>query len=233
VSTVGIQGVGINVPGVTEAGVLDPIIDNYGAGQVQCAMHAMTVVVKCVDPVTAANGRFYMGAAQGRINRQAFPTYNALALSLITRREMRGFSAAEAMYDNLACCAAPLDPISWSGFGERVPNPALSGNNSSKDSLTPLAIVFAPTATTVNYVIEFYTEWRVIYNSSIDLASTQRIHPATQNSFWDQVRNAVAVAGGSALVGALGSRAGSMLAGRGGAAALGYEALELAPMIAL
>jgi len=231
VSNIMIQGVGTNVPGTTESGLVDPIIDTYAAGSAQCSLHSMTVVVKCVDPVTAAAGRFYMGAAQGRINRTSYATFNALGNSLTTRREIRGFTASESMNGTVSCCAAPLDPIEWSSFGEKVASPAASSGNVSKDSLTPVCIVFAGTASAVNYVVEVFTEWRVIYNTSIDLASTQTIHPSTPNSFWDGVRNAVAVAGGTMVAGQALSAGLGFMAAR--AQPLGYMAMRAAPLAIL
>jgi len=158
----------------------------------------MTVVVTADGSATSSIGTFYMGAIPSRINRLAFATYTAMASNLVSRREMLPITAYQALAESERYSVRttfPMDLITYQQFDPNATN--TSGSNIQlNDGLSPVFIVWEPTTTATNYNVSIFAEWRVIYNSDVQLASTQTQHPATSPSLWQGlVDTASSVAG--------------------------------------
>lgn len=187
----GVYGSGTGVPGTTETYVIDPNLGGATAGDKQISLHALTVVVACTSAPTAAQGMLYMGSLASKVDRNQYATWDAMGLAITGRREMRPITAYEALSDtekNSTALAYPLDPVQWSAFWTTTANDTGSNINLS-DSLSPILVVFEGTTAAVLYSVTVYAEWRVIYNRDITLASTQSLHQAASQSYWDSVRN--------------------------------------------
>jgi len=193
-----IYGVGTFVPGTTENYIADPLLSGSSAGTYNLSMHAMTVVVTADASATTGTGTFYMGTIPSRINRLGFATWGALGGNLETRREMLPVTAYQSLSDSerySTRCSFPMDMISYQQFDPSCANTSGSAIQLN-DSLSPVFVVWEPTATAVTYNVSIFVEWRVIYNNDVQLASTQTIHNPVSNQIWsDVVKGATQLAG--------------------------------------
>lgn len=189
---IAINGVGINVPGTTETQTQDQVMSVYDSTGVNNALanaslHALSVNCACVSSATSATGVVYYGAVNQRLNRGQFATYNAMALSALTRREMSSISAYNCMNKPIEMSAYPVDLVDWASQKPFVqPNAAVLLDNSASDSLSQMVIIFPPTAAAVEYIITIHSEWRVNFTDPA-LASTSTKHTPTPSGVWDGV----------------------------------------------
>lgn len=241
-----IYGVGTGVPGTTETIVGDPLLSGAAAGTYQLAMHAMTVVVTADGSATSGTGTFYMGTIPSRIARTSFATWNVLGTNLLSRREMLPITAYQSLSDSERYSTRslfPMDMITWQEFSPSASNTTGSAIQLD-DSLSPCFIVWEPTTTSVNYNVSIFVEWRVIYNSDVQLASTAIPHKASSVQSWQSIINTAntlsgnlhpLIAGvGSMLGGIAGIGSGASLSGASGnlGSLLGSSALGLGDLMA-
>ncbi len=202
-----VYGVGTNVPGTTESYVVDPLLAGASAGAYNLSLHAMTVVVTTDGSATSGVGTFYMGSIPSRINRLGFATWNALGTNLESRREMLPITAYQSLSESERYSTRvlfPLDMVTYSQFDPSAANTTGSAIQLN-DGLSPCFIVWEPTSAAVSYNVSIFVEWRVIYNTDVQLASTQVNHPVTSPSMWQQMTSVA-----SSLAGNLASAASVM-----------------------
>lgn len=189
---IGTGGGGTNVPGTTELPVLDAVIQPYAAALnatvAHCNLHALTVVINCLETANTASGQIYVGALNQAIKRTRFATWNDLASSLISRREMKPISAYSCLTKPAKVSAYPVDMVEWASQRPLVAADADPADNSSMDTLSQLAIVLPPTPNVVQYSITIFTEWRVNFVDPA-LASTATKHNSTPMATWDTVQH--------------------------------------------
>lgn len=196
---IGIEGVGTNVPGTTESNVIDSLVNTYGgtiaSSTASAALHAMTVVVTCIDSALSASGQIYTGTLSNRVARSNYATFNALALDLITRRELKPRSAYQTMTKAVTLFSGPLDVTDWSLHKPLVSINSTLGNNVTVDTIAPIVIVFPPTASVLEYSVTIYCEWRMIFHTPL-LASTHTHHAPAPAGFWSNATRLVGAVGG-------------------------------------
>lgn len=192
-----VWGVGINVPGITENYIVDPITSGKTAGFYSLSLHAMTVSVMCIDSASNAAGAVYMGTLPLRLTRTSFATWNAIATNVITRAEMKSLTAYATM-NNPELAVRHNYPLDYSSYAEFLPNATnTSGSNIiMRDALSNIVVVFRPTAVSVNYMVTIHCEWRAMYNTDTELAATQRMHQTAPLHAIDPARNALAATAG-------------------------------------
>jgi len=209
-----VYGVGTAVPGTTESYIVDPLLSGAAAGAYNLSLHAMTVVVTADGSATSSIGTFYMGAIPSRVNRLAFGTFAAMGANLVSRREMLPITAYQALAESERYSVRttfPMDLITYQQFDPNATN--TSGSNIQlNDGLSPVFIVWEPTTTATNYNVSIFAEWRVIYNSDVQLASTQTQHPSTGAGIWQSIVNtASSVAGNVAAAASVVNSVGSAI----------------------
>jgi len=192
-----VYGVGVNVPGVTESYVYDPILAGATAGTYQLACHAITATVTCADSALNASGLVYLGALPLRLTRGNFATWNAIADNLTPRAEMKSITALTTLNNSEQAVrhASPMDTVSWSEFNPSAAN-TTGSNITMRDALSNICIFFTPTVATVNYQVTIHVEWRVMYNTDQQLAATQKLHSPTPVSVVTAARNALSSTAG-------------------------------------
>lgn len=211
---IGITGVGVDVPNVTEIARQDGTILPYAASMTgtvaNAALHAMTIVVNSGATASSAEGLVYLGAINQPVRRTRFATWNDVALTLLARREPRPMSG----YNILSCppkvSGYPVDVTDWSI--QRPVHTAAGGSNVSMDAMSQVALVLAPTTNAVTYSVTVFTEWRINFTDPV-LSSTATMKPVVPQAAWN----------GSAC----GQRVGRLLLGR--SAEGGRNVLELQP----
>jgi hypothetical protein len=190
--TICIRGHGVNLPSVTEDVTNDPIMVNYGYtaanSSVSAGLHSMTVVITCVESAMNASGQVFTGALNNRLARSAYPSWNSLALTMLTRRELKPRSAYQTMQAPVVLQTAPLDVTDWSLFKPVVAPPPTSSNNHTTDTITPLVAVFSPTSTALEYSVTIYCEWRCLFLDPL-LSCTHVPHQPSTMDFWSQASN--------------------------------------------
>lgn len=198
---IAVNGVGINVPGTTEIHTQDAVMlayDSAGTNNAlaNAALHALTVNVACVSSATSATGVIYYGAVNQRVNRGQFATYNALALSAMTRREMSTKSAYNCMNEPVSISSYPVDIVDWASQRPFVqPNAVTLLDNSASDALAQMMVIFPPTAAAVEYIITVHSEWRVNFTDPA-LASTSSKREPTPQGVWDKAMDIGSTLGG-------------------------------------
>lgn len=189
---VAILGEGTNVPGVTESYFLDAAVSVYDGTSFSTGfgngnLHSLSVVVNCTSSATSAAGLIYYGAVNQRVNRGQFATYNALATSLIPRREFSSKSAYSLCTNPHKISAYPVDLTDWSTQKPLVEPSVTLSDNIALDSLSQLALIFPPAGSTaVVYTVTVYTEWRVNFTDPILASTSIRREPAPM-SLWNKV----------------------------------------------
>lgn len=187
---VAIQGLGNGVPGLNETLTNDALISAYSAPMALTVasgqLHGLTVTVNCLSPCTAAEGQMFIGSLNQRINRSRFVTWNALAQSVINRREMAAHSAYSILSDPLKLSCYPVDITNWASQVPICPSSPTLSDNYTLDSLSQIAIVLPPTNSSITYSITIYTEWRVNFTDPA-LASTATTHAASDMGVWSQI----------------------------------------------
>lgn len=185
-----ISGVGTDVPGTTELLTPDNLISSYASSVAGNAangnLHGLTVVLNCLSPTTTVQGQVYVGSLNQRINRSRFATWNAVADSLITRREVKPYSAYNVLSKPLKYSVFPVDIVDWARQVPLVLQAAAPGDNITMDSLSQGVLIFPATAAVVSYTITVYTEWRVNFSDAA-LASTATTRPASPMDMWNKV----------------------------------------------
>jgi hypothetical protein len=159
--TIGIYGVGTNVPGTTEAYLNDTTVAAFPAGT-NLRLHAMTVSVQAGVGAQDAKGWLYLGTMPGNVARTGFLTWNQIAGTVITRREARTYSAYETLAHPAVKSTAPSDVTQWSSF-DRLALDSPSGLTYQLDTTLPIVLVLLPTAATVDYLVTVNCEWRVLF----------------------------------------------------------------------
>jgi hypothetical protein len=226
---VAVLGAGTNVPGITESILVDTVASAYDTtgpanATANASLHALTIEVNCVSTATSAAGIVYYGAVNQRVNRQNFATYNALAQSVMTRREMSAKSAYCAMTAPIKLSSYPVDIVDWASQKPLVEPSLTLGQNFTNDALAQMILVWPNTTTAVEYVVTIHTEWRVNFTDP-GLASTAIKHEPASTALWDSVMNA-----GSQLGGKI-HEAEGMLASVGSGVASAYNAYQFATNI--
>lgn len=199
---VGVQGLGVNVPGTTETRVADPMITQLlttGSGAVGAygRLHAMTVGVQCGSTALTAEGFFYAGVMPGNVNRTTFPAWNDLALAVLARREALQYSAYGSMSAPPLLATCPQDMVEWATNAVFVgaggdPTDATRGTDTS----FPLVVVWPPTTASVAYSITVNCEWRVVYPMGDSRASLHSAHAPASPGLVRQATQAVMDAAG-------------------------------------
>lgn len=188
---ISISGVGGNVPGTTETQILDQVMAAYDSTGVNNALanaslHALSVSCACVSSATSATGVVYYGAVNQRLNRGQFGTFNGLADSALTRREMSSISAYNCMNKPIEMSAYPVDLVDWASQKPFLQPNTILLDNIASDALSQMILIFPPTTAAVEYIITVHTEWRVNFTDPA-LASTAAKHTPTPQGVWDGV----------------------------------------------
>lgn len=208
-----IGGTGLSVPGAsTDLNVTDSQMQPYGgnlnSSVASAALHSLTVVVNCLDSAQNASGQVFMGTLSNRVARSNFGTWNELASSLYQRREMKPRSAYSTMASPYTVVSAPLDVTDWCLHRPLVSVATTQANNVTIDTLAPIAVIFPPTATIVEYSMSIYAEWRVNFHQPL-LASTHQAREPSSHSLWSTASRLVNEVGGD-VAGFVGNASGAV-----------------------
>lgn len=197
---VGISGVGTDGPSVTEVRHDDPqissLISSTGDGSYG-RLHAMTMSVQCGAGALSAEGFFYAGIMPGNISRGQYATWNALAQALITRRSMRQYTAYSSLSHASVLATAPQDSVQWganSAFVGGGGDPTATTRGT--DTLYPLAIVWAPTSTSLTYNVTVNCEWRIVYPMGDTRSGLHELHACAAQSTVAKAAAVISAVGG-------------------------------------
>jgi len=196
-STVAIEGVGINVPGVTERPITSNLFNGATPMSKSCSLHSLCAEITCTGSESGVlpSGNVWAGAITQPVNRHSgWGSYNDIALAFQTRRSLRMFTAYETMTKPISVCSYPMDAVAHSEFYW------MSGSSAPTDELcramTPLTVVMGPTTAVNDYTVSLTIEWRMREALDPILQSTHKQFVPTPESVWSQLSMHLSNVGG-------------------------------------
>jgi len=181
----------------------DSMMSAYSTGQLNVALHAMTVVVTCLGPAQSVAGACIIGSFPARVGRDLFTTnYNNLANTMTNTDLARRHSFYSIMTKPVAISATPMDLLSWDtllplhvyslGTGAQTPTTV-----KMEDSLTPIFVLVPADQNNAGSVqITVHCEWRIIGNSSSLYRNLHRHYQPAPMGAWSSITSAGQAVGG-------------------------------------
>lgn len=205
---IAVQGVGQDVPGVSELRLSDTQVAVGQAGGIPTGstvrLHSISVRVDCGSTATTAKGFFYAGTMPGNIIRTSYTSWNSVHNALLGRPQYRQYTAFSATQAPIQVYSAPQDAFQWSQFDlAAAQDSTVLANNVSTDSLLPIVVGFLPTGTSgaaadsVTYNLTVHCEWRIIFPMGDARALLHAQQANASQSVLGMATKAVAASGGS------------------------------------
>lgn len=196
-SAVAIRGVGTEVPGTTETAVTSNLFNGIAPQTKSCSLHSLHTEVTCTGSASGVlpTGNVWAGAVSQPLNRlSGWANWNAIALGLQTRRNLRMFSAYETMTKPPSICSYPLDAVAHSEF---LWMSGISGiSDDLHRSMTPVVVVLGPTTAVNDYTVSLTIEWRMREALDPFLQSTHKPYAPAPESVWSQLSTHLSNLGG-------------------------------------